>query len=308
MPAAFFGHGNTMKRPVGQPLHRRMTRPVWDETTRNEQSSPRATTGPHLPVDEGQRRSLSRPVPTRRRQFATQQGLTSKLVLQYRLLGLLLPESPGSSRNAGYAGHKQHQRTYEQEDVPRSTFPRRQPDDHGQQAGHRHNRHSDYVGPLIHSRDASSPGRVQRLSGAGPPGRLLVILLDNGRATACIGLDLPGRPRPVRRGGATPSTSPDKAEVSGSSPLRPTPANSALTAQTSLTSPRPTLRPGGGPGRGVDAGEGVFDAIDHVLVRCGEHGGPTLPIRSCRRILDTESTSVSDHYGLVVPRPPAWPS
>lgn len=40
-----------------------------------------------------------------------------------------------------------------------------------------------------------------------------------------------------------------------------------------------------------------FRQIDHVLVRCGEHGGPTLPIRACRRIFD--DVPASDHYGLV---------
>jgi endonuclease/exonuclease/phosphatase family metal-dependent hydrolase len=40
-----------------------------------------------------------------------------------------------------------------------------------------------------------------------------------------------------------------------------------------------------------------FQQIDHVLVRCGEHGGPTLPIRTCRQILD--DVPASDHYGLL---------
>jgi endonuclease/exonuclease/phosphatase family metal-dependent hydrolase len=31
--------------------------------------------------------------------------------------------------------------------------------------------------------------------------------------------------------------------------------------------------------------------------RCGEHGGPTLPIRTCRRIFD--DVPASDHYGLL---------
>lgn len=42
-----------------------------------------------------------------------------------------------------------------------------------------------------------------------------------------------------------------------------------------------------------------FRRIDYILVRCGAHGGPTLGIRSCRRIFDQPGTVVSDHYGLV---------
>jgi hypothetical protein len=42
-----------------------------------------------------------------------------------------------------------------------------------------------------------------------------------------------------------------------------------------------------------------FRRIDYILVRCGEHGGPTLRIGSCRRTFDTPATTVSDHYGLV---------
>ena len=43
-----------------------------------------------------------------------------------------------------------------------------------------------------------------------------------------------------------------------------------------------------------------FRRIDYILVRCGEHGGPTLAIRSCERIFDDpiEGVQVSDHYGL----------
>ena len=37
--------------------------------------------------------------------------------------------------------------------------------------------------------------------------------------------------------------------------------------------------------------------IDHLLVRCGEHGGPTLPIHDCRRVFD--ETPASDHFGLL---------
>jgi endonuclease/exonuclease/phosphatase family metal-dependent hydrolase len=42
-----------------------------------------------------------------------------------------------------------------------------------------------------------------------------------------------------------------------------------------------------------------FRGIDHVLVRCGDSGGPTLRIRSCVRAFDQGQTSVSDHYGLL---------
>jgi endonuclease/exonuclease/phosphatase family metal-dependent hydrolase len=42
-----------------------------------------------------------------------------------------------------------------------------------------------------------------------------------------------------------------------------------------------------------------FRGIDHVLVRCGG-SGPTLVVRDCRRIFDTELTIASEHYGLVV--------
>jgi endonuclease/exonuclease/phosphatase family metal-dependent hydrolase len=52
-----------------------------------------------------------------------------------------------------------------------------------------------------------------------------------------------------------------------------------------------------------------FRGIDHVLIRCGDCGGPSLPIRSCRRTFDQGSTSASDHYGLVVEfGPPPCPS
>ncbi|GAA1114905.1 hypothetical protein GCM10009630_10380 [Kribbella jejuensis] len=42
-----------------------------------------------------------------------------------------------------------------------------------------------------------------------------------------------------------------------------------------------------------------FRRIDYILVRCGAHGGPTLRIEDCRRILDGPNTTASDHYGLV---------
>jgi endonuclease/exonuclease/phosphatase family metal-dependent hydrolase len=40
-----------------------------------------------------------------------------------------------------------------------------------------------------------------------------------------------------------------------------------------------------------------FRQIDHILVRCGQHGGPTLAVRACRRIFD--DAPASDHYGLL---------
>jgi endonuclease/exonuclease/phosphatase family metal-dependent hydrolase len=44
-----------------------------------------------------------------------------------------------------------------------------------------------------------------------------------------------------------------------------------------------------------------FRRIDYILVRCGEHGGPTLTITDCRRIFvqPTDGVWVSDHFGLV---------
>jgi endonuclease/exonuclease/phosphatase family metal-dependent hydrolase len=42
-----------------------------------------------------------------------------------------------------------------------------------------------------------------------------------------------------------------------------------------------------------------FRGIDHVLVRYGDRGDPTLLIGGCRRILDQGPVSVSDHYGLL---------
>jgi endonuclease/exonuclease/phosphatase family metal-dependent hydrolase len=41
-----------------------------------------------------------------------------------------------------------------------------------------------------------------------------------------------------------------------------------------------------------------FRRIDYILVRCGEHGGPTLRIDRCDRVFDGPDT-VSDHYGLL---------
>lgn len=42
-----------------------------------------------------------------------------------------------------------------------------------------------------------------------------------------------------------------------------------------------------------------YHRIDYILVRCGDHGGPTLAISGCTRTLDQADTTVSDHYGLV---------
>jgi endonuclease/exonuclease/phosphatase family metal-dependent hydrolase len=42
-----------------------------------------------------------------------------------------------------------------------------------------------------------------------------------------------------------------------------------------------------------------FRRIDHILVRCGPHGGPTLRVLDCGRTFDRPDTSISDHYGLV---------
>jgi endonuclease/exonuclease/phosphatase family metal-dependent hydrolase len=43
-----------------------------------------------------------------------------------------------------------------------------------------------------------------------------------------------------------------------------------------------------------------FRRIDYILVRCGEHGGPTLEITSCERIFDGPVGGIwaSDHYGV----------
>jgi endonuclease/exonuclease/phosphatase family metal-dependent hydrolase len=44
-----------------------------------------------------------------------------------------------------------------------------------------------------------------------------------------------------------------------------------------------------------------FRRIDYVLVRCGIHGGPVLPIVSCERFLDhaVDGVWASDHFGVV---------
>jgi endonuclease/exonuclease/phosphatase family metal-dependent hydrolase len=42
-----------------------------------------------------------------------------------------------------------------------------------------------------------------------------------------------------------------------------------------------------------------YRRIDYILVRCGEHGGPTLAVARCTRTFDQPDTSISDHYGLM---------
>jgi endonuclease/exonuclease/phosphatase family metal-dependent hydrolase len=44
-----------------------------------------------------------------------------------------------------------------------------------------------------------------------------------------------------------------------------------------------------------------FTRLDYIMVRCGAHGGPTLAIKSCRRLFDDAIDGVwaSDHFGLV---------
>jgi endonuclease/exonuclease/phosphatase family metal-dependent hydrolase len=44
-----------------------------------------------------------------------------------------------------------------------------------------------------------------------------------------------------------------------------------------------------------------FRRLDYVLVRCGEHGGPTLAVSSCERIFDEPVDGVwaSNHFGVV---------
>ncbi|MGK6313606.1 endonuclease/exonuclease/phosphatase family protein [Neorhizobium sp. DT-125] len=54
-----------------------------------------------------------------------------------------------------------------------------------------------------------------------------------------------------------------------------------------------------------------FQRIDHIMIRCGHHGGPTLRILDCRRAFDAAVDGVwaSDHFGvlcdLAPPRPDA---
>jgi endonuclease/exonuclease/phosphatase family metal-dependent hydrolase len=42
-----------------------------------------------------------------------------------------------------------------------------------------------------------------------------------------------------------------------------------------------------------------YRRIDHILVRCGERGGPTLRITGCRRTFDRPGSVASDHYGVL---------
>lgn len=48
-------------------------------------------------------------------------------------------------------------------------------------------------------------------------------------------------------------------------------------------------------------GDWPFRRIDYILVRCGPHGGPTLPVRDCRRLFHRPVDGVwaSDHFGLL---------
>jgi endonuclease/exonuclease/phosphatase family metal-dependent hydrolase len=43
-----------------------------------------------------------------------------------------------------------------------------------------------------------------------------------------------------------------------------------------------------------------FRRLDYVLVRCGEHGGPTLEVVACERFLGQPVNGVwaSDHFGV----------
>ncbi|TDU84433.1 endonuclease/exonuclease/phosphatase family metal-dependent hydrolase [Kribbella voronezhensis] len=42
-----------------------------------------------------------------------------------------------------------------------------------------------------------------------------------------------------------------------------------------------------------------YRRIDYILIRCAPHGGPTLAVTACHRILDHPHNTVSDHYGLL---------
>jgi endonuclease/exonuclease/phosphatase family metal-dependent hydrolase len=44
-----------------------------------------------------------------------------------------------------------------------------------------------------------------------------------------------------------------------------------------------------------------FRRLDYILVRCGEHGGPTLAITACERVFDEPVGGIwaSDHFGVV---------
>jgi endonuclease/exonuclease/phosphatase family metal-dependent hydrolase len=52
-----------------------------------------------------------------------------------------------------------------------------------------------------------------------------------------------------------------------------------------------------------------YRRIDYILIRCAQHGGPTLAVSSCQRTFDHPASAISDHYGLVAdltlpPQPP----
>jgi endonuclease/exonuclease/phosphatase family metal-dependent hydrolase len=57
-------------------------------------------------------------------------------------------------------------------------------------------------------------------------------------------------------------------------------------------------------------GDWPFRRIDYILVRCGLHGGPTLPIRGCERLFTepVDGVQASDHYGLTADLGPPEPS
>jgi endonuclease/exonuclease/phosphatase family metal-dependent hydrolase len=42
-----------------------------------------------------------------------------------------------------------------------------------------------------------------------------------------------------------------------------------------------------------------YRRIDYILIRCAQHGGPTLAVTRCDRTFDQPATTISDHYGLV---------
>jgi hypothetical protein len=54
------------------------------------------------------------------------------------------------------------------------------------------------------------------------------------------------------------------------------------------------------PENGSMGDDWPFRRIDYILVRCGEHGGPTLTIDRCERSFDRPVGGIwaSDHYGL----------
>ena len=87
---------------------------------------------------------------------------------------------------------------------------------------------AEHCGPVDAVRESRSDnllsGLTETMRSIVTTGWLLVVLLDNGPTAAWIRPDVPGPPRRVGGGCATAIISPDKAEVSGSSPLRPTPS------------------------------------------------------------------------------------